>query len=290
MTTPETQKRELEVLIISDVHLGTYGSKAKELYRYLKTVHPQRLILNGDILDAWQFSKRYFPPAHLQVIRYIFEMIAQGVEVVYITGNHDEMMRKFVGIDLGRFKIANKVVLDHPNGDKTWVFHGDVFDVTMKHSKWIARLGAYGYGFLMLLNKAVNFGLSAVGRKKISLAKRIKSSVKNAVQSKRNFSETAATLAAYKGYQFVACGHIHQPDIQTIQTAKGQATYLNSGDWMDHLTALEYNHGAWQLYRYHQDPAMGQAAATEKNATCTLSNHQLFEQMLAEFGIAAAKV
>lgn len=283
----EPAKRELDILIISDVHLGTFGAKARELSHYLSSVRPRKLILNGDILDGWQFSKSYFPQAHLNVIRQIFDMIAAGVEVVYITGNHDEMLRKFAGVNLGRFQIVNKLVLEH-EGQKTWVFHGDVFDVTMQHSKWIARLGAYGYGFLMLLNRGANAVLQALGRKKISLAKRIKSSVKNAVQSKHHFAETAAELAAFKGYDFVACGHIHQPEIRTLHTKEGVATYLNSGDWMDNLTALEYDNGTWKLYQYAQDPLM--QATPQSSQPPLLTNHQLFEKMVAEFELTKATV
>ncbi|MEM6298666.1 MAG: UDP-2,3-diacylglucosamine diphosphatase [Bacteroidota bacterium] len=275
----EAQVREVEIIIISDVHLGTYGAKAHELSRYLNTVNPKKLILNGDILDGWQFSKSYFPQAHLCVIRQIFDFIAKGTEVIYITGNHDEMLRKFTGVNLGRFRIENKVVLKH-DGKKTWVFHGDVFDVTMQHSKWIARAGAYGYGFLMLINRFANFISTSLGGKRLSLAKKIKSSVKNAVQSKHHFADTAAELAAYKGYDYVACGHIHQPEITTIETSEGTATYLNSGDWMDNLTALEYHNRQWTLYSYFQD----EIAQREDNISEeVLSNQQLFAQMVAEF-------
>lgn len=275
----EHKKRELDILILSDVHLGTFGSKAKELSRYLSSVSPKKLVLNGDILDGWQFSKSYFPNTHLQVIRQLLDFIAQGVEVIYITGNHDEMLRKFAGVNLGRFRIANKVVLEH-DGKRTWVFHGDVFDLTMQHSKWVARLGAYGYGFLMLLNRAVNFGLTRLGYKKVSLSRQIKRGVKNAIQSKHHFAETAAELAAYKGYDFVACGHIHQPEIRQITTPEGTTTYLNSGDWTDNMTALEYSQGNWQLYQYTKD---AQAVHLQESACQVLSNQQLFQQMKTEF-------
>jgi UDP-2,3-diacylglucosamine pyrophosphatase LpxH len=125
--------REVELVVISDVHLGTYGSRAEELNAYLKTIKPKTLILNGDIIDIWQFSKRYFPLSHLKVIKRITSLVSEGVEVYYITGNHDEMLRKFKGFKVGSFEIVNKVILDL-NGKKTWFFHGDVFDVTMKHS------------------------------------------------------------------------------------------------------------------------------------------------------------
>src|SRR5688572_873302 len=171
------RKREVELVVLSDIHLGTYGCRAEELLRYLKTIKPKKIILNGDIIDMWQFSKRYWPKSHMQVIKQITGMLTKNVSIVYLTGNHDEMLRKFSGFKLGSFKIDNKAVLKI-NGKKAWVFHGDVFDVTMQHSKWLARLGAVGYDFLILLNASVNWMLSKIGQEKISLSKRVKDSVK----------------------------------------------------------------------------------------------------------------
>ena len=128
------KKRPIDVVVISDVHLGTYGCHAKELLKYLKSINPKIIILNGDIIDIWQFSKRYWPKSHMKVIKYIIGWISQGKEIYYITGNHDEMLRKFVGFKLGSFVIKNKIVLEL-DGKKAWFFHGDVFDVTMQHSK-----------------------------------------------------------------------------------------------------------------------------------------------------------
>ena len=89
------RKREVELVIISDTHLGTYGCHAEELLRYLKSIKPKRLILNGDIIDIWQFSKSYWPKSHMQVVKHITGLIAKGTKVTYLTGNHDEMLRKF---------------------------------------------------------------------------------------------------------------------------------------------------------------------------------------------------
>jgi len=243
-------KRIVEVLVISDVHLGTYGCHAIELLRYLKSIKPGMVILNGDIIDIWQFSKSYFPEAHLKVIRRIMKYITEGIPVYYLTGNHDEMLRKFADINIGSFKLLNKLIL--PLGEKkVWVFHGDIFDITMQHSKWLAKLGAAGYDFLILLNSFVNFLLGLAGREKMSFSKKVKSGFKNAVKFMNDFESTAALLAAEKGYQYVICGHIHQPLIKEIKTEKGTVTYLNSGDWIENLTALEYNAGKWKIFSYN---------------------------------------
>ena len=173
------KKRPVDLVVISDVHLGTYGCHAKELLKYLKSIRPKQVVLNGDIIDVWQFSKRYWPKSHMKVVKLLMEWVSKGVKVHYITGNHDEMLRKFVGFTLGSFSIENKIVLDL-HGKKAWMFHGDVFDVTMQHSKWLAKLGAVGYDFLILLNRAINTLSKKMGKGPVSMSKNIKNGVKSA--------------------------------------------------------------------------------------------------------------
>ncbi len=245
----EMSKRPVEVVVISDVHLGTFGSHAKELLKYFKSIKPKMLILNGDIIDMWQFNKSYFPESHMKVLRRIMKFVTDGVPVHYLTGNHDEMLRKFADLDIGTFHLANKMILSLGN-EKAWVFHGDVFDITMQHSKWLAKLGAVGYDSLIHFNSFVNFVLSRMGREKMSFSKKIKGSIKNAVQFMNDFENSAAAIAIEKGYQYVICGHIHHPVIREVRTEKGSVTYLNSGDWIENLTALEYNQGSWKIFSY----------------------------------------
>lgn len=247
------QPREPEIIVLSDLHLGTYGCHAKELLQYLKSVRPKMLILNGDIIDIWQFSKRYWPSAHMQVIKHIIGLIAQEVPVYYIPGNHDEMLRKFKDFQLGSLKITNKLSLT-VNNNRIWIFHGDVFDVVMQHSRWLAKLGAVGYDTLILINRAVNFVSKKFNGKNISLSKKIKNSVKGAVKFVNNFETTVTTIAAENNYQYVVCGHIHQPEIRTMATKFGPVIYMNSGDWIENLTALEYDGDKWSLYKYAEDP------------------------------------
>lgn len=276
-------KREMDIAVISDVHLGTYGCHAKELLKYLKSIKPKMLILNGDIIDIWQFSKSYFPEDHTKVIRKILKFVTDGVPVYYLTGNHDEILRKFADFKMGGFQLLNKMVLDL-DGKKAWIFHGDVFDVTMQHSKWLAKLGAIGYDTLIHINSITNWFLGKMGKKKYSFSQKIKASVKEAVKFINQFEQTAAELAIEKGYSYVICGHIHHPEIREIVTEKGSVTYLNSGDWVESLTALELINGIWSIYQY--DPNLldkeDEDALEPENLKNMLDVKELFEKFKQE--------
>lgn len=270
--------------MISDVHLGTYGCRANELSRYLSTIDPAILVLNGDIVDIWQFSKNYWPPAHMQVVKQITSMLSRGVKVYYITGNHDEMLRRFEHLSVGNFHIVNKLVIHHSNGTKSWIFHGDVFDITMQHSKWLAKRGAVGYDFLIALNALINRISAAFGKGRISLSKKIKNSVKTAVTYINRFEETAAGIAIEKGYQFVICGHIHQPCHRIIRNGSGSVTYLNSGDWVENLSALEFANDQWELYHYQHDQRVQELHASfYTDEAAYLRTTELFKMMMEDF-------
>lgn len=248
----QKEKRVVELVVISDVHLGTYGSRAEELNNYLNSINPKTLVLNGDFIDIWQFNKHYFPTSNMQVIKTITSMLSNGTTIYYITGNHDEMLRKFNGFSIGDFHIVNKLVLNLDAG-KAWLFHGDVFDTAMKHSKWIAKLGGKGYDLLIALNTLVNWFSEKLGKGRVSLSKKVKDSVKGVLKHVNNFEETAAEIAIENAYDFVVCGHIHQPAIKEINLKAGKVMYLNSGDWIENLTALEYSNKEWTLKRYNEN-------------------------------------
>lgn len=245
----KVRKRYPEIVVISDVHLGTYGCHAKELNAYLKSIRPKILILNGDIIDIWRFSKWYFPKSHLQVLRRILRMMERGTKVYYLTGNHDELLRRLPRISTNKFILTNRVVLPCGN-KKAWIFHGDVFDVSIQHAKWLAKLGSVGYDLLILMNRIVNFCAEIMGYEKFSFSKTVKDKVKQAVEYIGSFEAVAADLAIKKGYDYFICGHIHQPANKRIVTANGQVQYLNSGDWVENLTALEFENNEWRIY-YH---------------------------------------
>lgn len=245
-------KRKVEIAVVSDVHLGTYGCHAKQLLTYLNSIQPKKLILNGDIIDIWQFSKRYFPKSHLKVIKKIMTMAANGVEVIYITGNHDDMLRKFSDTTIGNISIVDKLVLEL-DSKKAWFFHGDVFDASIQNARWLAKLGGYGYDMLILFNRCINWILERMGKEKYSLSMRIKNSVKGALKYISDFEEVATDLAIENGYDYVICGHIHQPKMLLKENKHGKTMYLNSGDWVENFTALEYQFKRWKIYNYNQD-------------------------------------
>ncbi|MBK8340748.1 MAG: UDP-2,3-diacylglucosamine diphosphatase [Flavobacteriales bacterium] len=257
-------KRPIDILVLSDLHLGTYGCRAKELVDYLRTVRPAMVILNGDIIDIWQFKKRYFPKSHMDVVKRLLKLAAK-VPVYYITGNHDEALRRYSPSRLGNLHLVDKLVIT-VDGKRYWFFHGDLFDATMKSAKWLAKLGGVGYDLLVRINNIVNWSLERFGRPRMSFSKRIKGSVKRAVRFISDFEETAAAIAVHEGYDVVVCGHIHQPQMRTIHTPEGSVRYLNSGDWIEHMSALEYANGAWTMYAHEANAvASGQALVEEES-------------------------
>lgn len=256
-------KRSLEVAVISDTHLGTYGCKAKELLLYLKSIDPRVLILNGDFIDIWQFKKSFFPESHLEIIKYILNLSLTDCQVIYLTGNHDEFLRKFSPMTFGKIQLADKYIFELA-GKKAWVFHGDVFDSSVQHSKWIAKLGGIGYDYLIRLNNLSNWILTRMGREKYSFSKKIKNNIKKAVKFIGDFEQTASELAIENQFDYVICGHIHQPQKRMVTNSKGSCMYLNSGDWIENLTALEYHNGRWEIYHYENDSLINLITSIEQ--------------------------
>lgn len=274
-------KREVDVLVLSDIHLGTMGCRADELLKYLNSIQPKKVILNGDIVDIWQFSKRFWPKSHMRIIKHFTSFLSKGIPVYYVTGNHDELLRKFEGFTLGGLSIVNKIVLNL-DGKKAWIFHGDVFDVTMQYAKWLTKLGSIGYDLLIMINSVVNFFAKMLGQEKVSLSKKIKNSVKSAVKFVNSFEQTAADIAITKGYDYVVCGHIHHPEMKEVSNKEGSTIYLNSGDWVESLSALEYHQGEWSIYEYNEDELAKELVPDFENYK--LDDYDtIFKEMLTEF-------
>lgn len=279
-------KRQIDILVISDIHLGTYGCHAKELLHYLKSIKPKVVVLNGDIIDIWQFSKSYWPNSHMKVIKHLISWMGKGIKTWYVTGNHDEMLRKFEGLKMGSLNIVNKVVLELPDGKKAWVFHGDVFDITMQHSKWLAKLGAVGYDTLIVINRLFNFISEKIFHKgKLSLSQKIKSSVKTAVSFINNFEQTSADIGISNKFDYVVCGHIHHPEMRLMTNAHGSITYLNSGDWVENLSALEFANGKWTIFKFKDSDRAEMALDFNEAEEPDLNIDHLFDNMLHEFNI-----
>lgn len=239
--------REIEVAVISDLHLATHACKPKKILKYLKSVRPAVLVLNGDIIDSWRFSRNYFPKNHLKVIRKLIKMMEKGTRVYYVTGNHDEFLRKFNKIEIGNLEVVNQVVLDL-DGSKTWVFHGDIFDNIIHSSKGVAKFGAAIYGLLTIINKGINGVLKLCGRSELIIYKSLKKYFVREKKSPSKFENAIGSAAATQGYDAIICGHTHIPKEKELDINGVKIKYLNCGDWVEHFTAAEYYNKEWHLY------------------------------------------
>jgi UDP-2,3-diacylglucosamine pyrophosphatase LpxH len=244
-------RKQIDVVVLSDLHLGSYHCKAKELNQYLRSIQPKTLVLNGDIIEREALRKRYFPRLHMEVIQSMLDLTLTGTKIYFVTGNHDDQLRKFSNMSMGPIHLRDKLVLKI-KGKTYWIFHGDLLD----SSKWVSPtlrfLGKKGYAQLLRLNRWQNFWRRKRGKSPHSLSQSIKSNIDKAQSYISGFEEAAGRLAIKNRYDHVICGHIHQPCIKKIQDKGASVTYMNSGDWVESLTALEYRHNSWKLYQFHE--------------------------------------
>ena len=248
------KKRHLEICVISDIHIGSYGCHAKELNNYLKSIDPEILVLNGDIFEGLNFNKKNFGIEHVKLIRTFLKFLKDGKTIYLISGNHDEFMRNFDEMSMLNLHKLDKLVLTI-DGKNYWFFHGDVFDISMQGNigKLLAKVGGQAYDLLIYINKWINKFLKVIGKSPYSLSKKVKDSVKKAVVYVRNYEQMSCEHAIKQGYDFVVNGHIHQPSIRTFTNNEGTVTYMNSGDWIENLTSLEYNNGEWTIFYYREN-------------------------------------
>ena len=238
--------KQYKTVIISDVHLGSEGSKAKEVTLFLKSATCETLIMNGDIIDGWQLKKGgSWKKKHTAFFRTILKMIEnQQTKVVYLRGNHDDFLDQIIPFSLGKsFIIQRDYILK--SGKKSFLItHGDIFDSVTSNMKWLAYLGDVGYTILLTFNKLYNHYRSFRGFEYYSFSQRIKQRVKEAVNYVSDFEEKLVALAKANHCDGIICGHIHKPDIRKID----EITYMNSGDWVESLTALVEDHkNNWEL-------------------------------------------
>lgn len=247
--------RAVDLVVISDVHLGTPGCKAAELNAYLKSVAPARLVLCGDMIDFWEFRKGWWPTAHTKVVRRILKTATAGVPVHYITGNHDEALRRYAPFALGDLQLGDELELEL-GGERTWFTHGDCADRCIGTSRLLTWLGCQAYDRLADATDRINWlrrqcGLAPVRNPSC----RFKATW--AAGHIQRFERAMAGLAAERGFDAVVCGHIHHAQQRVIDGV----AYRNGGDWVDSLSALEWHQGEWRTVRYHELVATGQVEA-----------------------------
>lgn len=268
LTLPEPRgfrpKRRYRTVWISDIHLGTRGCKAEMLVDFLRAIEPETLYLVGDIIDGWNLRKGwYWPDAHNEVVRRVLKMAHRGTRVVFVVGNHDEVLRDYAGFSFGGVELALEAIHTTADGKRLLVTHGDSFDGVVLYSRWLAFLGDKAYSLLLRANVVFNAVRKRLGLPYWSLSAYMKMRVKNAVQFVCNFEDALGREAATRGFDGIVCGHIHCAEIRQI----GDITYYNDGDWVESCTALvEEADGAISVVDWGKQTAQAARAATEAEA------------------------
>ena len=220
---------------ISDVHLSTPGCQAQRLLEFLRATESETLYLVGDIIDGWQLKRRwYWEQSHNNVVQTVLKKAKKGTNVIFVPGNHDEVIRQFIDLDFGGIKIRDELVHTTANGKRMLVIHGDRFDGVIACAKWLAYVGDNLYTMILKFNQWFNSWRARAGLPYWSLSQYLKGKVKNAVNYITSFEDALAAEASKKGLDGVICGHIHKPEIRDINGIK----YCNDGDWVESLSAL----------------------------------------------------
>ena len=242
------KKLKVRSVFISDVHLGFKGCQAEALLHFLHSVETEYLFLVGDIVDCWSLRRSpYWPQVHTNVVRSILGKAKHDTKVIYIQGNHDEIMRDYIGYAFGNVHVCEDYVHTTAAGKKLLVMHGDQFDLIVKHSRFLSKLGSVAYGKLLSLNYYVNAIRKLFGHSYWSLAAYLKHKVKNAVDYIGSFETALADLAQKRGVDGVVCGHIHHAEIRDIDGI----LYCNDGDWVESCTTLlEHPDGKLELVHW----------------------------------------
>lgn len=260
-------RKHYRTIVLSDIHLGTSHSKVAEVSNFLRCVNCDKLILNGDIIDGWHIKKngtRKWQPEHTQFFKILMKMMEKcGTEVIYVRGNHDDFLDSIAPISFANIQIVKDYILESANGKRYFVTHGDIFDRVTTQMKWLAHLGDMGYTFLLWFNGIYNRYRAYKGKPYYSLSQRIKQKVKSAVSYISDFEKTLADFAISRKCDGVICGHIHHPD----NLHYGTTHYLNSGDWVETMSALmEDENGKWNIL-YYADVEFDSNSSENSNIT-----------------------
>lgn len=248
-------------VFLSDVHLGTRGARADMLLEFLRELRCEKLYLVGDVVDGWRLRKSwYWHPQFDEVIQAVLDLSNRGVEVTYIPGNHDEMFRDWLHLQIGQVRLRREAVHVGADGRRFLVIHGDEFDGVIRYAKVIAYLGDWAYDSALVLNRWFNVGRRKLGYPYWSLSAWMKRQVKGAVMAIDRFEVALATEAKRRGLDGVICGHIHHAEMRHVHGV----LYMNDGDWVESCTALvEHPDGRFELIDWPARQRARAAAAGE---------------------------
>lgn len=269
-----------KTIVLSDIHLGAPDCQVDRVNFFLKHSYSPRLILNGDIIDGWSLARKGgWNKKHTRAIRLILKKIEkQNTEVIYLRGNHDDILDRFVPVDFENLKIVETFTIDS-GGKRYLILHGDVFDAITQNQKWLAILGDIGYQSLLKINRLYNRYRAWRGKEYFSLSKAIKARVKQAVSYISSFEEQVQLLANRNNCQGIICGHIHTPADKMV----GDVHYLNSGDWVESNTALvEHDDGRWEIVEFEAFEQRLKDAAEQKAIRKGIPVSELLEPLEEE--------
>jgi len=255
-------RRRYRSIFLSDIHLGTKGCRSDFLVDFLRKVECERLYLVGDIVDGWRLRKSWYWDAdHDEAIRLVLRMARHGTEVVYIPGNHDEIFRDWLGLEMAGVRLQREAVHEAADGRRFLVIHGDEFDGVIRYAKIIAHLGDWAYDWALFLNRWFNAARRRLGYPYWSLSQWLKRQVKEAVKAIDRFETALATEAKRRGLDGVICGHIHHAEMRDVQGV----LYMNDGDWVESCTALvEHADGRFELVDWVRESRLSLARAPRR--------------------------
>lgn len=245
MTDEVPTPKRLRTLFVSDIHLGTRGCQAAMLLDFLSRHDAATIFLVGDIFDGWRLRRGWhWPQPHNDVVEALLAKAHAGAKIIYVPGNHDEVMRNYLGTHFGGIEVRQTDVHITADGRRLLVTHGDQFDVVVVNAKWLAHLGDTAYNLVLMANTGLNRIRRLWGGQFWSLSNWAKQQVKRAVNFIGDYEAVLADEAARGGYDGIVCGHIHKAAMTEI----GDVLYLNCGDWVESCTAIvEHEDGTLQL-------------------------------------------
>ena len=251
------ERRTYRTIWISDVHLGTKGCNHELLIDFLDHTDSDTMYLVGDIIDGWRLKKKvYWPPEHSDIVWRILKRAKRGTRIIYIPGNHDEMVRPFSGMNFGGVEIMRAAFHDTADGRRLMVLHGDEFDTIMLAHRWLAFVGDALYHVMMKLNNWVAAARKRLGLPYWSISKAAKNKVKNAVEFISKYEEVVARAAAERGVDGVVCGHIHTAEFRSFEYGGKRVEYWNDGDWVEGCNALvEHFDGSMEILNWPEEVA-----------------------------------
>ena len=252
-------------IFLSDLHLGMRGCRAERVLDFIRSNEAERWVLVGDVVDGWALARSWgWTQAHNDVVQKLLRKVRKGAEMVYVPGNHDGAARQFVGLTFGGILVQREWTHTTADGRRLLVLHGDEFDGVVRLAPWLSKIGARAYELSLALNTVVANARERLGMPYWSLAAALKDRTKKALQYVARFEDAVATLALERGVDGVVCGHIHRPEIRTIEVGGGRTLYANCGDWVENCTALvEHADGRLEVVRWTDVLASGDGVADD---------------------------